>query len=106
MMYGRGAGKLPTASAVLGDVIETAKGGETVLSQTWESADDASFIDSIDNLRAKWYFRVSADSEVNVEGAYTYDDGISFITDTEYTFAEARKMAVDMKASAFYPVLD
>lgn len=106
MMYGRGAGKLPTASAVLGDVIETAKGGETVLSQTWESADDASFIDSIDNLRAKWYFRVSADSEVNVEGAYTHDDGISFITDTEYTFAEARKMAVDMKASAFYPVLD
>ena len=40
MFYGRGAGKLPTASAVLGDVIESVKEENTVLSQTWESSED------------------------------------------------------------------
>ncbi len=49
MFYGRGAGKLPTASAVLGDVIETAKGTGTVLSQPWESASADSFIENCDS---------------------------------------------------------
>ena len=51
MFYGRGAGKLPTASAVLGDVIETAKAKDTVLSQTWESINNDLFVDDIDNLK-------------------------------------------------------
>ena len=40
MFYGRGAGKLPTASAVMGDVIEAVKHKVTVFSQSWESSDE------------------------------------------------------------------
>lgn len=87
MFYGRGAGKLPTASAVLGDVIEAAKHKVTVFSQSWESADDDSFIDSIDNFKAKWYVR-------NGENA-------PYITESELTFAEAEKIG----AAVLIPVL-
>ncbi|MGN1089546.1 MAG: homoserine dehydrogenase [Huintestinicola sp.] len=45
MFYGRGAGKLPTASAVLGDVIECAKHNVTILSQSWEDSENADFIE-------------------------------------------------------------
>lgn len=44
MLYGRGAGKLPTASAVVGDIIDAAKHDRTIFSQTWEEAPDSSFI--------------------------------------------------------------
>lgn len=53
MFYGRGAGKLPTASAVMGDVIEAVKHHVTVFSQSWESSDDDSFIDRIDNFKSR-----------------------------------------------------
>ena len=39
MMYGRGAGKLPTASAVLSDIIEIIKAGKGSAQETWTIAD-------------------------------------------------------------------
>ncbi len=87
MFYGRGAGKLPTASAVLGDVIEAAKHKITVFSQTWESAEDDSFIDSIDNFKAKWYVRNG--------------DNAPYVTEEELSFAEAEKIG----AAVLIPVL-
>ncbi len=106
MFYGRGAGKLPTASAVLGDVIETAKGTGTVLSQTWESASDDSFIENVDSYTSRWYFRVPADTEVDLGGTYSHDDGISYVTDEEMTFAQAKAKADEIGALAFMPVLE
>ena len=47
---GRGAGKLPTASAVMGDVIEAAKHHKTVFSQFWSDAGNQDFISGIDKL--------------------------------------------------------
>ena len=106
MFYGRGAGKLPTASAVLGDVIETAKGTGTVLSQTWESASDDSFIENVDSYSSRWYFRVPADAAVDLGGTYSHDDGISYVTDEEMTFAQAKAKADEIGALAFMPVLE
>lgn len=65
MLYGRGAGKLPTASAVLGDVIDSAKHKVNVFSQSWESADDDSFVDSIESFTAKWYIRDAEGSRIS-----------------------------------------
>lgn len=39
MFYGRGAGMLPTASAVVADIIEIANGGARCLPTTWEGPD-------------------------------------------------------------------
>ncbi len=106
MFYGRGAGKLPTASAVLGDVIETIKQTDTEVSQVWEPASDDSFIASADEYTAKWYFRVPLDCKSVGEGAYTSDAGISFICDKELSFKEASAKAAELGALAFMPVMN
>lgn len=38
MFYGKGAGKLPTASAVIADVVHIAKSPNTSQSLTWEDS--------------------------------------------------------------------
>jgi len=106
MFYGRGAGKLPTASAVLGDVIESAKGLGTVGSQTWESSDNDDFVDSIDNFASRWYFRVPEDKKPENIESYTHDDGVSFITEEKLTFVQAKAKAEQLNALAFIPVLE
>lgn len=106
MFYGRGAGKLPTASAVLGDVIETVKHTDTEVSQTWEATTDNSFIASVDEYRSRWYFRVPADKAPDAEGTYTSDAGTSFITDDVLSFKEAGEKAAQLGAMAFMPVMD
>lgn len=51
MFYGRGAGKLPTASAIIGDIVDVAKMNVPSISQTWEDSADNSFIaDYKDNV--------------------------------------------------------
>lgn len=106
MFYGRGAGKLPTASAVMGDVIEAVKHRVTVFSQYWESSDDNSFIAPVEELSAKWYFRVPADSGEGGEGSYTDDNGTAFITAEKLTFAQAQAKAKEINALACLPVLE
>lgn len=106
MFYGRGAGKFPTASAVLGDVIEAVKHKVTVFSQSWESCSDPSFIESIENFKSKWYMRLPNTSEVSVADAYSSDNGVSYITAEEMTFAEASSKAKETGALACFPVLE
>ena len=100
MFYGRGAGKLPTASAVLGDVIESVKEENTVLSQTWESSEDSSFIADISEFTARWYFRVpESNKPADLEGVYCENGFAHFIT-------EAAEKAEKLGAAAYIPVLD
>lgn len=105
MFYGRGAGKLPTASAVMGDVIEAVKHKVTVFSQSWESADNDLFVDDIDNFTSRWYFRVPAGSDTP-ESSYEHEDGISFITKDKLTFTQAAEYSAKINALALIPVLD
>lgn len=106
MFYGRGAGKLPTASAVLGDVIEAAKHKVTVFSQTWESSDNNDFVAPVEEYSSKWYFRVPDSAQISVEGMYENEYGKSFISADEMTFAEANAKAKELNACALYPVID
>ncbi|HOO05938.1 MAG TPA: homoserine dehydrogenase [Ruminococcus sp.] len=108
MFYGRGAGKLPTASAVLGDVIEAVKHKVTVFSQTWEPAEDQSFVAPVDELSCRWYFRIKDDGsmpEGTVE-VFREDGSLSFITSAELSYKDAMAKAEALGALAVYPVLD
>ncbi|MBQ8569165.1 MAG: homoserine dehydrogenase [Oscillospiraceae bacterium] len=69
MFYGRGAGKLPTASAVLGDIIDCAKLTETSKSQYWEDSADDSFIMNYLDDQVQMYVRVDnvSDADINAE---------------------------------------
>lgn len=106
MFYGRGAGKLPTASAVMGDVIEAVKHKVTVFSQTWESASDDSFVEKIDNFSSRWYFRVPSGSEIGGVEVYNNENGLSYVTTEKLTFADAQSKAKELGALALFPVLD
>ena len=44
MFYGQGAGKLPTASAVVGDIIDCLKHHHRVLALTWEDCEDKNYV--------------------------------------------------------------
>ena len=54
---GRGAGKFPTASAVMGDVIEAVKHHKTVFSQFWEDAGTQDFVAGIKELVCGMFIR-------------------------------------------------
>lgn len=60
MFYGRGAGKLPTASAVLGDIIDCVKAEHTVTSHEWVLADNTDFIADMDAFCEPRFYRTSA----------------------------------------------
>lgn len=57
MYYGRGAGMMPTASAVVADVIEVGRGNSQRLFDGLATVSSCE-IESIDNLSSKFYFRL------------------------------------------------
>ena len=63
---GRGAGKFPTASAVMGDVIEASKHHKTVFSQYWEDAGTQDFIAGIDALESGLFIRFAGKTDADV----------------------------------------
>ncbi|MBQ7783618.1 MAG: homoserine dehydrogenase [Oscillospiraceae bacterium] len=70
MFYGRGAGKLPTASAVMGDVIECAKHKITILSQSWEDSTDSSFIMDYTEDMVQMYVRVKGVDKADISAMF------------------------------------
>lgn len=60
VFYGRGAGKLPTASAVVADVIDCAKHVNRKKIFGWEDSVE-NYVEDFDNLTAKYYVRATSD---------------------------------------------
>ncbi len=61
MFYGRGAGKLPTASAVVADVIAAARKMERAGYRPWQ-ANRPEGVHSPDQLESRWYVRLASGS--------------------------------------------
>ncbi|HHW31654.1 MAG TPA: homoserine dehydrogenase [Clostridiaceae bacterium] len=59
MFYGRGAGKLPTASAVVADIIDIIKHVDSNGRNIWKRK-DYNNIEDIDNMETRFFVRVSA----------------------------------------------
>ncbi|MBR1855332.1 MAG: homoserine dehydrogenase [Lachnospiraceae bacterium] len=72
MYYGRGAGKLPTASAVVGDVVECARNLGRNIPCPWE-AQDAKLEDAMESLHA-YYVRFRADRREQAQNAFDWDN--------------------------------
>ena len=64
MFYGRGAGKLPTASAVVSDVIECARNLGTTLPCVW--SDEKVQVTDFKNKERKFFVRVEMEKRSNV----------------------------------------
>ncbi|MEG2429413.1 MAG: homoserine dehydrogenase, partial [Oscillospiraceae bacterium] len=79
VFYGKGAGKLPTASAVVGDIIDIAKNSSTSVSLTWEATDE-NIVADYKETQSEFYVRLStqnkdAEKEIN----HVFDD-VKYIT--------------------------
>ncbi len=61
MFYGSGAGKLPTASAVVGDIVEAAKNPNRSMMATW-AAEKLTLEEKADTVK-KFFVRVKGDEE-------------------------------------------
>ena len=62
LFYGKGAGKLPTASAVISDVIDCAKSTDTIDTLYWEQSDpvkDSGLLCDWSQLPAQYYLRLA-----------------------------------------------
>jgi homoserine dehydrogenase len=62
MFYGRGAGKLPTASAVVADVIDITKHGDNIAGSVWVRSDKNNMVD-IGETETKFFIRVNVRNE-------------------------------------------
>lgn len=87
MYYGRGAGSLPTASAVVADVVEAAKHIGINIRCNWD-AEDVTVTD-IDKFKCEYMVRVPADDKAKAEAALPvkqvvdagYADEFAFVTE-------------------------
>lgn len=102
MFYGRGAGMLPTASAVLGDVIEQLKteGNGTDAAQTWVDCDNAEILSDYKESSFRMYFRLAGSALSAPEGAEIVEnsDELVFVTE-KMTISEAEKLEADLTAA-------
>lgn len=109
MFYGRGAGKLPTASAVVADVIDAAKHLKSKKYITWEDGGPDT-VYSIDQVKSRWYVRVKAGTALP-EGVVVLsnpDDKAcaAFVTAEAMPEQEMRKLVPAEAVLAAYRVLD
>ncbi|MBO5336985.1 MAG: homoserine dehydrogenase [Lachnospiraceae bacterium] len=81
MYYGKGAGKLPTASAVVADVVDCAKSLGTSLPCFWEK-EEVKLAD-VAEVEWKYFLRVSADAKEAVEAAFPGGEMITVAERTE-----------------------
>ncbi len=106
MFYGQGAGKLPTASAVVADVMDIVRmKGRKVIS--WEEGGpDAVY--PVTELASRWYVRAAGD--VSVNGARRLHGGAqggesAFITDEAMTLEGIRELTAGLNVRAMYRIL-
>ena len=78
MFYGRGAGKLPTASAVVADVIDISRNLNTSKSAIWEKS-ETEFVVNYEDIETSYFALVKAD-----ESALSYITECSFVEKAVY----------------------
>jgi homoserine dehydrogenase len=78
MFYGRGAGKLPTASAVVADIADAAKG--TSRTKGWQSSPDNDFLADIKTAKAAFYLRAEGMDKKTAEAIFGQDGRIEFLS--------------------------
>lgn len=113
MFYGRGAGKLPTASAVVADVIDIAKDLKKDRHNAWGPG-SPDLVVSPDILSSRWYVRVSATvdqarlacGEIQpLARAGAPDSETAFLTGP-MTYPQIRECLKGMAVSSLFRVLD
>ncbi len=94
---GQGAGKSPTASAVVSDVIEAARNIDNNIYVEW-SEEKLSLAD-YNETDHKYFVRVSADKKEEAQDAYKVSEEINVGIDSEYAFVTEEMKEKDFRAA-------
>jgi homoserine dehydrogenase len=104
MFYGKGAGKLPTATAVVSDICESVRRKRASAFPRWEPAGEE-YIADPDDLVDRWYVRADMDHDEaavlfgDVTILNSFGEGTAFLTGPMSAYACAEKLeGVDAKA--------
>ncbi|MCM1046970.1 MAG: homoserine dehydrogenase [Clostridiales bacterium] len=84
MYYGRGAGKLPTASAVVSDVVDCARHPGKTIMCFWD--EEKITLTDIDDVRHRFFVRVSADKKEAALSAFPEAEALDAGIEGEYAF--------------------
>ncbi len=80
VFYGKGAGKLPTASAVVSDIVSAAKHEKTSISLTWKDSDQ-SFVRSFDKFSCANYIRFATTDKAAAEAVIKAEfSGVEYLS--------------------------
>lgn len=108
LFYGAGAGKLPTASAVVADMIDAVRRSSDGKGPAWSEGAPDLLVDS-DELPCRWYVRAGADAgllERVFGGEAVSEGGESAAITAEMSRSELESMCAGLEVRAVYPVLD
>ena len=108
MFYGRGAGKLPTASAVVADVIAAARKMDRAGYRPWQP-NRPECVKPVDELSSRWYVRLASGELENAErliyGRVDAEER-TYLTNEAMTRPEMEEMLKDRHVLAAIRVLD
>jgi homoserine dehydrogenase len=100
MFYGAGAGKLPTASAVVADIIDAAKHEHSRKLISWDTGEPSMLRDSAE-LVSRWYARVAAD-EAKILTAFPDAEVLGAVSgETAFVTGETSKAGIDAALANF-----
>ena len=106
MFYGQGAGKLPTASAVVGDVMDAAKHMCYLKNNCWE-AGGPDVVYSANEVPSRWYVRLSGAEAVEQARSLGSQNGESaWLTDAVLTPPQVQQLLAGREIKALYRVLE
>ena len=94
MFYGRGAGKLPTASAVVGDVIDIVRSPQYNSYFTWEKCDGEDVI-PYEEVEARFFVRITEDKKDKVKAIFGDTEIIKGVSD--YGFVTEKMSVADLE---------
>ncbi|MCQ2081964.1 MAG: homoserine dehydrogenase [Lachnospiraceae bacterium] len=98
MYYGRGAGSLPTASAVVSDVIECARNIGNNVPVFWDAEDVK--IKGVDDITHKFFVRVSSDKKDAALRVFGNIETVDSVVDGEFAFVTELMSEKNFKKSA------
>lgn len=84
MFYGSGAGKLPTASAVVADVVAACKNAGTTIETLW--SEDKYELASKDDMKSSYFVRVAAADAEKAEKLFGIAEKVETVVDGEFAF--------------------
>lgn len=106
VFYGKGAGKLPTASAVVSDIVSAAKHQKTSISLTWKDSEQ-SFIRSFDRFNCANYIRFAATDKAAAEAVIKAEfKGVEYLSRNNMPDNEIAFIADVMEESSVAAALE